>query len=108
MTAAYEVGAERQEKAAANVVAKRYRSEQLRPRSALAFGHCQRRGHDVTAWMGLGHRLEVVSLVGVREHAVGQRSVHSGCSDVSGQHRRLCGPALRSREANRHFPSLEM
>ena len=62
----------------------------------------------MAARMGLGHRLEVVSLVSVCEHAVGQRGVHGRCSDVCGQHRRFGDPALRPCEVNRHFSRREM
>jgi hypothetical protein len=57
---------------------------------------------------GFGHRLEIVSLVSVHEHAIGQRRVHSRCSDIRGQQRRFGDAALRPCEGNCHFSSLEM
>jgi hypothetical protein len=78
----------RQEKPATDIVPKRNPNEKFSSRSALALGHRKRCRHDVTAGMGLGLRLEVVILVSVREHAVGQRSIHGRCSDVCGHQRR--------------------
>ena len=62
------IGSERHQPAAAEVVAERDRTEQLRARALVALGHRERRGHDGAAGMRLGDRLEVVGLVGVREH----------------------------------------
>jgi hypothetical protein len=53
MTAAYEVWAERQEKATADVVAKRTAASSSAPDLPSRSAHRQGRGHDVAAWMGL-------------------------------------------------------
>jgi hypothetical protein len=44
--------------------------------------------------MRLGHRLEVVGLVGVRAHAVGERGVDGGGAERRGQERRLGRAAI--------------
>ena len=57
--------------------------------------------------MGLGDWLEVVGLVGVREHAVGERGVACRRLDVSREDGRFADAALRAHEANDHFAGLE-
>ena len=107
VTGSHEVRSEGQQKAAADVVTERDRGEQLRSRSALALGHREGRGHDGAAGMSFGHRLEVVGLVGVREHAVDQRGVDGRGHDIGGDDGRFRDAALRPRVADRHLSGFE-
>ena len=101
MRGAHVVGAERQQEAAAHVVAERHGAQQLGAGPAVPLGHGERGRHDGAAGMRLGHRLEVVGLVGVGEHAVGERGVDGGGAQIRGQHGRLRRAALRPDVADR-------
>ena len=107
VTGSHEVRSEGQQKTAADVVTERDRGEQLRSRSAIALGHREGRGHDGAAGMSFGHRLEVVGLVGVREHAVDQRGVDGRGRDIGGKDGRFRDAALRAGEADRHLSGFE-
>ena len=108
MCRAHEVRSECQEKATADIVTERDRTQQLHARSALALGQREGRGHDGAAGMGFSHRLEVVGLIGVGEDAVDQCGVYGRGLNIGGDDSRFLDPALRPRVANRHFSGFEM
>lgn len=105
MTGSHEVRSEGQEKAAADVVTERDRGEQLRSRSAIALGYREGREHDGAARMSFCHRLEVVGLVGVREHAVDESGVYRRGHDIGGKDGRFRDAPLRARSGS---PSLQV
>ena len=94
MRAADVVGPERHQKPAAEVVAEHDGPEHLGARAALALADREGGGHDGTARMRLRDRLEVVGLIGVREHAVGERRVHRRRPDLRRQDRGFLLAAL--------------
>ena len=53
--------------------------------------------------MSFCHRLEVIGLVGMREHAVDQSGIHRRGHDVGGQDDRFRGAALRACITDRHL-----
>ena len=108
VTGAHAVRSERQQKTTADVVTERDRGEQLRSRSAFALGHRERRRHDGAAGMSFCHRLEVIGLVGMREHAVDQSGIHRRGHDVGGQDDRFRGAALRACITDRHLSGFQM
>ena len=107
MGGAHLIRAERQEKAAAEIVAERDRPQQLRARAVLALGHRERGRHDGAAGMRLGDRLEIVGFVGVAEHPVGERGVDRRRSDVGREDGRLRHAALSAHVLDRHLAGLE-
>ena len=102
MRGAHVIGAERHEEAATEVVAEHDGANQLGARAALAFCHRERRWNDGRSRMRLGHRLEVVGLVRVREHPVRERGVHRCRANVCREDRRLGRSALRANVARGH------
>jgi hypothetical protein len=64
-------------------------------------------GHHRATGMGFRHRLEVVSFIGVTEHAMHQRSVDRRGPDIRGDDRGLCRASLSSHKADCHFSGLE-
>ncbi len=72
------------------------------PDTALAFCHRECRWNDGRSRMRLGHRLEVVGLVRVREHPVRERGVDRCRADVGREYRRLCRSALSANVARGH------
>ena len=100
-------GAERPEPAAAEIVAERHAADQVGSRPVVALADGQGRGHDRCAWMGLRHRIGIVSFVGMGGHRIRQHRVHGRCPDVGGKHGRFGYAALGPDVANRHLSGLE-
>ena len=99
--------AEGDDEATSDVVAEHDRPEQLQPGPLLLFRHRQGSRHDPCARMRLGQRIDIVRLVGVREHPVRQRCVDRGRLDVRAEHGGLLHAALRTDEADGRFPGSE-
>src|SRR5438876_2623838 len=67
------IGSQRKEEAAAHVVAQCNRMEKLAPGATVAFGHRERGRYHRATRMRLGRRIEIVGLVGVTKHGIGER-----------------------------------
>src|SRR5450759_3572520 len=76
--------------------------------TALAMAERESCGHDGAARMGFCRRMEVIGLVGMGEHRVGQSGVDGRGPDVGRDDCRLRDPALRSRVLDSHLSGLEM
>ncbi len=103
MRAADEVGSERQKQAAAQVVAERHRPDEFGAGIPVPLGERQGRRNGGAAGMGLGHRLEIVGLVRVGAHGVGERRVHRGGPEAGGDDPRLIGAAEGPDIGQRHL-----
>ena len=103
MRAAHVIGTERHQEAAAEVVAERDRADHVHARSAAALADRERGGHDRAAGMGLGDGLEVVGLVGVAEHAVGERRIDRSGPEVRRDDRGFLDAAQAAHIAQRHL-----
>ena len=95
---------QRQRQAAAHIVAQRHGAQQLRAVAVLAFAHRQRGGHHATARMRERRRVRIVGLVGVSQHAVGQRRVFRRGHKLAADDHRLLGAAQRLDVRNRRAP----
>ncbi len=87
--AANEVGAERHQEPATQVVPKCDGADELNAAAPFLLGHGKRRGHCGTPGMSLCDRLEIVGLVGVRAHGVGERGIDRRRPEAGADHRRL-------------------
>ena len=101
------VGIERQIDAAADVVAERHRAQERSAVAPLALGHRKCRRHDRAAGMAQRRRVRIVGLVGVTEHAVGERSIDRGGHETAADDRRLFRAAERLDVRNRFFAGQE-
>jgi hypothetical protein len=95
--------AERGQEATAQVEAEHHRPHERRARRARPLGHRERGRYRRAPGVRLGERVEVVGLVGVREHAVRERGVDRGGDDVGGRDTRLGGAALRTHVVDREL-----
>ncbi len=108
MRLAHVVRAEREQKAAAEVVADRHGVKEFFAGATLALGQRERGGHHAAPRMRFRLRVEVVCLVGMAEHGVRERRVHGRRPDVGGEHARFSDTALAARILDGHLARLEM
>jgi len=101
------VRAQRHEETAAQVVAEDNSVKHVEARTAIALGHGERGGHDRTAGVRLGDRLEIVGLVRMAEHRVRQGGVDCRGSDVRGEDGSFRDPTLSSDEPDHGFAGFE-
>ena len=69
-----------------DVVTERHRAQEMPPVDAERFAHGERRRHHGAAGMGQRGRVRVVGLVGVRQHAVGERGLDRPAQHVGADH----------------------
>jgi hypothetical protein len=81
-----------------DVVAERYRAQEMRPVDAERFADGERRRHHGAAGMGQREGVRVVGLVGVRQHAVGERRLDRTAQHIGAHHGRDALAAIAARE----------
>jgi hypothetical protein len=101
MRRTHEVWAESEKEAAAHVIPEGDRLQQLDAGTVVPFGDGEGRGHDRAARMRLRDGLEIIGLVRVTEHPVGQSGVDRRRFDVCREDRRFCSAALRANVLDR-------
>jgi hypothetical protein len=99
---------QRDDEAAAHVIAEHDRPEQLHPAAPLPLRHREGGRDDAGARVRLGQRIDVVGLVRVREHAVRQRGVDGRRPEVGRDDGSLRHAALRAHEADGHLSRPEV
>lgn len=107
MRAAQQIRPQRYQQAATKIVAEHHRPNEFLAAAAFLFSHRQRSGNHGAARMRLGDRLDIVGLVGMGAHCVGERGVDRGGAEVGSDHRGLrlaAEPAniLHRHDAGRH------
>ena len=95
------VRVQRHREARGQVVAHRDRTQQGAAGHAVAFADRQRRRHDAAARVGERRRMRVVGLVGMGQHAIGQRRVDRRGDDRGADHAGFWLAAERIHERDR-------
>ena len=92
---------QRHRQPATDVVAQRDCTQQRHAVAPLALADRQRRRHDAAARMRQRRRVRVIGLVGVRQHAIGERGICRRSDDAAADDARLAGAAQGFHVRNR-------
>ena len=87
--AAHQIRPQRHRQAATEIIAERHRANEFLTAATLLFGDGERGRHHGTARMRLGDRLDIVGLIGMGAHGVGERGVDRRGEEVGTNHRGL-------------------